>query len=106
MDGRWLEVHASRLQGPAGEGPIAVVLERADRHQTASLLLAAHGLSPREAEVARLVLRGTPTTAIADALHISRHTVQDHLKAVFDKVGVRSRRDLVGHLLGSPASTG
>jgi DNA-binding CsgD family transcriptional regulator len=106
MDGRWLEVHASRLQGPAGDGPIAVVLERADRHQTASLLLAAHGLSPREAEVARLVLRGTPTTAIADALHISRHTVQDHLKAVFDKVGVRSRRDLVGHLLGSPASTG
>ena len=105
-DGRWLAVHASRLQGPPGEDRIAVVLQPADGHQTASLLLAAHGLSPREAEVIRLVLRGTPTTAIAEALHISRHTVQDHLKAVFDKVGVRSRRDLVGHLLGSPASTG
>jgi DNA-binding CsgD family transcriptional regulator len=68
-------------------------------------MLAAYGLSRREAEVARMVLRGASTRAIADDLHISRHTVQDHLKAVFDKVGVRSRRALVGRLLSAGRGT-
>jgi DNA-binding CsgD family transcriptional regulator len=99
-DGHWLDVHASRLQ----PGRIAVVLERADGHTIAQLILAAHGLTPREVDVARLVLRGTATTTIASTLHISRHTLQDHLKSIFDKVGVRSRRELVGTLLGSPPS--
>ena len=98
--GQWLSVHASRLHGP-GEPHIAVVLEPTEVRDSAPLVLAAYGLSRREAEVARLVLRGSSTRAISDALHISGHTVQDHLKAVFDKVGVRSRRDLVGRLLGA-----
>jgi len=98
-------VHAARLHGDVAAGspagPIAVVVEHADAHTTAPLLLAAHGLTPRETEVARLVLRGASTAAVVDALHISRHTVQDHLTAIFDKVGVRSRRELMGRLLAT-----
>jgi DNA-binding CsgD family transcriptional regulator len=100
VTGHWLNLHASRLQGPPGERRITVVVKRAEATATVPFLLSAHGLSRREAEVARLVLRGTSTSAISNALHISPHTVQDHLKAVFDKVGVRSRRELVGRLLG------
>jgi DNA-binding CsgD family transcriptional regulator len=97
--GHWLSLHASRLQGPPGEQRITVVIKNAETSATLPLLLSAHGLSPREADVAKLVLRGTSTQAISTALRISPYTVQDHLKAVFDKVGVRSRRELVGQLL-------
>jgi DNA-binding CsgD family transcriptional regulator len=100
--GGWLSLHASRLGSQ-----VAVVVEPAQAQSTLGVLLAAYGLTARELDVARHVLRGDSTRAIADTLHISAHTVQDHLKSVFDKVGVRSRRDLVGRLLtGGQSETG
>jgi DNA-binding CsgD family transcriptional regulator len=98
--GAWLALHASHLAG-ADPGRVAVVIEPCTPRATVTIRLAAFGLSSREAEVARLVLRGSSTRAISAALHISPHTVQDHLKHVFDKLGVRSRRDLVGLMLGA-----
>jgi DNA-binding CsgD family transcriptional regulator len=95
-DGGWLSLHASRL-GLTTQ--IAVIVEAAEPQSTLGVLLAAYGLTTRELDVARHVLRGDSTKMIANTLHISAHTVQDHLKSVFDKVGVRSRRDLVGRLL-------
>ncbi|HEX8868991.1 MAG TPA: LuxR C-terminal-related transcriptional regulator [Lentzea sp.] len=98
--GPWLTLHASRLAGEAAH--VTVVVEPVEPRAAAPLMLSAHGLTAREAEVATLVLRGNPTSAIAATLHISANTVQDHLKAVFDKTGVRSRRDLVAMLLSPP----
>jgi DNA-binding CsgD family transcriptional regulator len=100
LGGGWLTISASRLSAPADDPRISVVLAPARPADTVPLLLSAHGLTSREAEVARLVLRGTTTLGIVDALHISHYTVQDHLKAVFDKVGVRSRGELAVRLLG------
>lgn len=102
--GRWMKVHASRLHGTPGDTRITVVVETLEGGQAAALMFAADGLTPRETQVAILVLRGEPTSIIATTLHISPHTVQDHLKTVFDKMGVHSRRDLVGHLLAPHAS--
>ncbi|HEX8771874.1 MAG TPA: LuxR C-terminal-related transcriptional regulator [Acidimicrobiales bacterium] len=99
--GRWLALHASRLSGPQG-ATTAVVLEPASPTQLASMLLDAHGLTPAQVRVAGLILQGRSTNQIVNELRISAHTVQEHLTAVFDKVGVRSRRELVAALLSPP----
>jgi DNA-binding CsgD family transcriptional regulator len=51
-----------------------------------------------EKDVALLVLQGASTQSIAVALHLSQHTVQGHLKRIFSKVGVTTRRDLTARL--------
>lgn len=95
--GRWLTVHASFL----GEDhtQTAVVLEPANRTDTIPLLLQTYGVSPKEREVTQLVLLGRSTKEISAALFISEHTVQDHLKSIFDKCGAGSRRELIAQIL-------
>ena len=46
----------------------------------------------------RLVARGLRTDAIAARLYLSPWTVQDHLKAIFEKVGVTTRGELVARV--------
>ncbi len=92
VTGHWLVLHASRLSGQGFQGHIAVIFE------VAPLIVQAYDLSKREGEIMHSVVRGLSTTEISEAFHISSNTVQDHLKAIFEKVGVRSRRELVAHL--------
>jgi DNA-binding CsgD family transcriptional regulator len=103
-DGHWLVVEASVLRDGDGGQQVAVVIEHADGRELMSLILAAFELTAREQSVAELVLRGYSTRQIVDELRISRYTVQDHLKAVFAKFGVGSRRELVASVLGAGAT--
>ena len=96
---RWAVLHAARLEG-AGGG-IAVTIEQARPSEVLDLLYQAWELSPRERALVDLVQVGLDTGQIATRLCITPHTVQDHLKAIFEKVGVHSRRELVGGLVGA-----
>jgi DNA-binding CsgD family transcriptional regulator len=96
--GRWLVLHASRLRAADSEGQIAVIFEEARPSEIAPLIVDAYGLTKREGEITRLVLRGLSTAEVSEELHITPNTVRDHFKSIFDKVGVRSRRELVGQV--------
>jgi DNA-binding CsgD family transcriptional regulator len=96
--GRWLVLHASRLRTTGAEGQMAVIFEEARTSEIAPLIVDAYGLTRREGEITQLVLRGLSTAEVSEELHITPNTVRDHFKSIFDKVGVRSRRELVGQV--------
>ncbi len=96
--GHWVVLYASRLRREADQGQIAVMFEASQPVEIAPLIMQAYRLTRREGEITQCVLRGWSTTEIASALHISSNTIQDHLKAIFEKVDVSSRRELAGRI--------
>jgi DNA-binding CsgD family transcriptional regulator len=98
--GRWMVLHGASLVSD-GRRRIAVIVEPAHPARITPLLMAAYALTEREQEVTRLVLQGDSTAQIAERLVVSPNTVQEHLKSIFEKTGVRSRRDLVGKVFFS-----
>jgi DNA-binding CsgD family transcriptional regulator len=92
--GTWVVLHGTPLASSPRRA--AVIVEPAHPARITPLLMSAYGLSAREQELTRLVLRGDSTAQIAQRLVVSPHTVQEHLKKIFEKTGVRSRRELVG----------
>lgn len=59
-------------------------------------------LSAREIQVARAVSAGRSNKEVADKMFISERTVKAHLGAIFEKLGVRDRLQLVLRLAASP----
>ncbi len=76
----------------------SLILEPSRPHEVAQVLASAYGLTPREAQVVGLVASGRANAEIGQLLHVSRYTVEDHLKHVYEKLSVRSRAELVSKL--------
>jgi DNA-binding CsgD family transcriptional regulator len=92
-------VATSRAEpGADGRSATVVVIRATAQRQPAPWVAARYGLSPRERDVVAAVMRGEPTKCIAAALHLSPHTVAEHLDRACRKVGVRGRRELISRL--------
>jgi HD-GYP domain-containing protein (c-di-GMP phosphodiesterase class II) len=80
------EVRAGKLDSDAVEGVVAAAGHPARRRRE---LVA--GLSAREVEVLRLLARGGSMRQIAEALTISKKTVDNHIQHIYAKIGVSTR---------------
>lgn len=75
--------------------PATATATRRDTESVCAGLAARANLSPREADVLRLLARGRTTARIQDELGISTNTVNTHVRHVFQKLDVHSRQELL-----------
>ena len=101
-DGLWLNLRAARLEPAdrAAPGDIAVTVEQCAPLDRLDLFARCSGLTERERELLVHLAAGEDTRKVAERMFLSAHTVQDHLKSVFDKTGTRSRGALLARALG------
>ena len=96
-EGRWVVVHGA-VMGTNGDSAATVIIEAAHPDRIAPLLMSIYGLTERERQVTQQVLMGGSTTELARQLGMSPHTVQQHLKKIFEKTDVSSRGELVAKI--------
>jgi DNA-binding CsgD family transcriptional regulator len=103
MTGAWAVVEADALD-PL-DRTVAVTIRPAAASEILDLRFLAYDLTARERELVSLLLDGRDTRAVSERLFLSRHTVQDHLKSIFEKTGVRTRKELVAALASTDAES-
>lgn len=100
VDGRWVMIEAATLHRSAEAGAIAITFRDATSGEVFDRLSRIYAFTRRERQIVAALLAGLDTRAMSKRLFISRHTVQDHLKSVFGKAHVRSRRELLARFGG------
>jgi len=76
---------------------LAYILDFLTTHKPLRLIKSGAGidrLTPREAEVVRLLADGLTTGDISQKLALTEHTIRNYLSAIYDKLGVSSRVEL------------
>lgn len=98
-DGDWAVLRSNPTWTPQGEpGPTSLIIDRARPSQLVTLRCGAHGLTAREGEIVEAIGQGYSNEQIGRRVHLSAHTVRDHLTSIFDKVGVATRGELAARL--------
>ncbi len=87
-----ISVHPHSVLSSAADRPDAPAHTAATVAEAQDRFLASAGLTPREAETARLLIEGKTTKSIASNFGISDRAVTKHMTALFRKTGVPNRR--------------
>jgi non-specific serine/threonine protein kinase len=88
--------HRTRLRGENGAAPDGLLGANGRARPPAPAavhLHAEHGMTPREIEVAMLLIEGCSNRTVAKRLGISPHTARHHTQRVLAKLGVHSRAE-------------
>ncbi|MFD9510510.1 LuxR C-terminal-related transcriptional regulator [Streptomyces mirabilis] len=90
----WALLHAQPLCSAETAGEMVITIQTATAEALLPAVAAWYGITPREREVVRHALEGLAAKNIARRLELSQHTVNDHLGAVYRKLGVSGREEL------------
>lgn len=63
-----------------------------------SQIISEFKLSEREGQILKLIARGNTVNSIANKLVISPHTVNTHIRHIYDKVGIHKRGELLEYI--------
>ena len=77
-----------------------MTIELASPADRAAIYASSHGFTGRETQILERLLSGADGRDLARSLNLSENTVQDYLKNIFTKTGTRSRRQLIGRVIG------
>lgn len=95
----FLVVRTRPMAGPAGLF-IGVSLERSKPARSLTNAAARFRISPREVQVLALLLDGRQLNEIAEQLHITSSTVQDHIKSLLQKTETENRSEMIAKIFG------
>jgi len=80
--GGWIEMVEPQGRSPRHPDHFALPPELAEK------------LTPREADIVRLILQGYPSTSIADKLGVSRGTIKNHRLRLYEKLDITTEREI------------
>ena len=79
----------------ANERSVVASSQKTASHEALQRIAQAHRLTPREVDVAALVLQGYSLKMVAQILYIAEGTVQTHMKNLYRKLGLHSKQELI-----------
>lgn len=94
----WILLRAQPMTGEENSA-VAVTIQPAAGTELLPAMALWRGLTPKERAVINQVLEGQATKQIARRLRMSPHTVNDHFKSIYRKLGVSAREELIARLL-------